>query len=265
MVPERILITVVIPCYNAEETILVCLQSVIAQSFQNFEVLIIDDGSTDGTAKLVSAFIQSQHLGDKISLLSQSNAGPSAARNKGVKLAKGTWVAFLDADDVWSPDKLALQLKTVQENPDLALLGVRSSSTAGQNLPELSEISFKQLLSSNYFKTSGVLMKRKVALEVPFDEQMRYSEDYRVWLIVAYRYRVAILNKSLCSAITNKRVFGESGLSANLSEMQKGEISNYKFLSKANYITFRKSVQCISYSYLKYFRRIIVKRLSQFE
>jgi glycosyltransferase involved in cell wall biosynthesis len=264
MIVGDITVSVIIPCFNAEETIITCLESVIAQTFEDYEVLIVDDGSIDKTVGILLSYIALHNLADKISLFRQSNAGPSAARNRGIKLSKGVWIAFLDSDDVWSPDKLALQLDAVRFHPELSLLGVRSGVEV-QHSEQLSMISFKTLLYKNPFKTSGVIMRRAAALEVQFDERMKYSEDYRVWLIVAYRYKVAILNQVLCSAISNKRVFGERGLSANLSKMQEGEISNYKFLLDNAYINFPEFVKCLSYSYIKYIRRLTISSFSQFK
>src|SRR5690606_27199889 len=94
------LISVIIPAYNAEATIVEAVESVLAQTYRPLEVLIIDDGSSDATAALI------ENKYESVRVIRQSNAGPSAARNHGIREAKGAWVAFLDADDRWLPEKL---------------------------------------------------------------------------------------------------------------------------------------------------------------
>ena len=106
-------ISVVIPLYNKEKQIAHTLQSVLNQTFQDFEIVIVDDGSTDGSVAEVEKFSDS-----RIRLIHQKNAGVSAARNRGIEAAKGDLIAFLDADDVWMPEYLATQYHLSQKYPD---------------------------------------------------------------------------------------------------------------------------------------------------
>jgi len=258
MMGKPAFVSVVIPCYNAAETIVACLSSVVNQTFKDFNVLIIDDGSTDNTRALIQAFVEDGRHSEVIRLITQENSGPSVARNKGVQRSDASWVAFLDSDDFWEPEKLMMQTSCVLDHPEFALLGVLDVNAQGDGLELLSEIPFSKLLFSNAFRTSGVMMKRSVALEHPFDEQMKYSEDYRVWLLVAARHKVGLVNRPLCGSISNKRAFGSSGLSGNLKAMQKGEISNYNYLHDNGLIGAGKYAQCLTYSYLKYLRRIMI-------
>src|SRR5438045_1880854 len=94
-------VSVIIPCYNAAEFLAECLDSVCRQTVPPAEVIVVDDGSTDATAQIARAF------GPPVRVISQANAGPSAARNRAMDEAQGDWVAFSDADDVWQPNKLA--------------------------------------------------------------------------------------------------------------------------------------------------------------
>ena len=252
------LVSVIIPCYNSEETIIPCIASVRNQTYKTVEILIIDDGSTDNSFERITAYMKALGHPPDMKLVHQDNAGPSAARNKGVNLSLGNWIAFLDADDYWMPEKLQIQLKCLDEHPDLALIGVQSKSFTVAHPDVLSLLTFKQMLFKNYFKTSGVVLKKSVALEIPFDEKMKYSEDYRAWLIISAKYKVGVVNKALCGSISNKRVFGASGLSANLSAMQRGEISNYRYLYDRKHIGTKDYVVSIAYSYLRYLRRIII-------
>jgi glycosyltransferase involved in cell wall biosynthesis len=99
----------VIPAYNRAQKALQAALSVLAQSFTDLEVIVVDDGSTDGTEQLLR-----QELGERIRYFFQTNQGASAARNKGIMEAHGEWIAFLDSDDVWEPDKLEWQLRVLK-------------------------------------------------------------------------------------------------------------------------------------------------------
>lgn len=258
MSEQNVAITVVVPSYNSASTIHECLDSVFIQSFQDFEILVIDDGSTDQSAAMVEERMRKPESSGKLKLIRQANGGPSAARNKGIAMAQGAFVAFLDADDCWASDKLALQMKYIGLQPELALLGVACAEPFAGGTDTLSMISFAQLLSRNYFKTSGVLIRKAVAMQFPFDEKMKYSEDYRVWLQVAQANPVAIINKNLCAAISGKRAFGDAGLSANLAAMQQGELSNYRYLYEQNHISLAVYLKCMAFSNIKYIRRVIL-------
>jgi teichuronic acid biosynthesis glycosyltransferase TuaG len=109
----NLLVSIIMPAYNAERYILSSIQSVINQSFQNWELIIIDDGSTDNTAKIVKSI---QEVDDRIVYFYQQNKRLGAARNSGFKIAKGNWIAFLDSDDLWKPSKLELQVDFVEKN-----------------------------------------------------------------------------------------------------------------------------------------------------
>ncbi len=106
-------ISVVIPAYNAEQMIARAIDSVLAQTRPADEIIVVDDGSTDNTAKVIKSY------GDKVMLIQQENAGVSVARNTGIEAATGDWIAFLDGDDEWLPEKLKLQTEHLKRNPDL--------------------------------------------------------------------------------------------------------------------------------------------------
>jgi len=108
-------VSVVIPVFNGERFIGDAIQSALNQNFKDFEIIVVDDGSTDGTAKIVGQF------SDRLSYYNQKNQGAGVARNLGVFYAQGEWVAFLDADDVWYPDKLAIQVRLTDAYPEVSL------------------------------------------------------------------------------------------------------------------------------------------------
>ena len=111
-------VSVVVPLYNKRDQIASTIKSVLQQSFQDFEIIVVDDGSSDGSDEMIADFL------DKIRYVRQSNAGPSAARNKGIEMAKGEYVAFLDADDEWKPGKLQHQMDFLLANPQVQWLSL---------------------------------------------------------------------------------------------------------------------------------------------
>jgi glycosyltransferase involved in cell wall biosynthesis len=106
-------VSVIIPTYNRAEYVTQAIESVLAQTYTDYEIIVVDDGSTDNTKDVLSPYI------DRIRYIYQKNAGASAARNQGIKAAKGDWVAFLDSDDEWLPEKLAVQIRAVERNPQI--------------------------------------------------------------------------------------------------------------------------------------------------
>ena len=107
------MISVVIPAYNAGRFIRRTIDSVLAQTYTDYEIIVVDDGSTDNTAEIVKSY------GSKVRYIYQQNAGDGAARNTGIYAAKGEWIAFLDHDDEWLPEKLRLQMELLKRNPQL--------------------------------------------------------------------------------------------------------------------------------------------------
>src|SRR3990172_11149387 len=108
-------VSVIIPTFNCEEYIEETLSSVLFQTFTDFEVIVVDDGSTDNTIKVIKPYL------DKISYIQKDNGGQGSARNLGISLAKGEYLAFLDSDDLWLPDKLSLQVGYMENNPNVSL------------------------------------------------------------------------------------------------------------------------------------------------
>jgi len=190
-------LSVVIPCYNAERYIAATLDSVLAQGDDDLEIIVVDDGSRDGSTALIR-----QHY-PQVRLIEQVNAGVAAARNHGIKAARGQWIAFVDADDIWLPGKLAAQFALLAENPDC-----RMCYTAWQVWPSdaplptpavLEEVErsagdtarwqsasgwiYPQLLLDCAVWTSTTMAKRSLFDEIgDFDGSLRVGEDYDLWL-----------------------------------------------------------------------------------
>jgi glycosyltransferase involved in cell wall biosynthesis len=186
------LISVVIPSYNHGGFVIEAVDSALAQTYENIEVIVIDDGSEDDTAERLARY------GDRVRYHRQENQGLSAARNTGIRLAAGEWVAFLDADDVWHPQKLQLQVAALLANPDLVLLGAPGrtvTDTATRAIDELPETSvvhrltLRDFLVGTPFGPSSMVIRRDCFGKVgAFDVGLGSVEDRDLCLRVAARH-----------------------------------------------------------------------------
>jgi len=179
------LISVIIPAYNAAKHIKETLQSVLSQTYPNIEILVIDDGSTDNTKQIVKSF------GAKVRYYYQENSGPSAARNKGVKEAKGKYIAFIDSDDLWCKTALEKMMVSLKENhSDLVFSNALISYENGSEEIFWVEKPSNQNIFSNLIFENFLLMNCLVNKEIfkrvgPFDETLKKVEDFDFWLKAA--------------------------------------------------------------------------------
>lgn len=263
------LISVIIPVYNSEKTIEASLQSIVNQSYDNFEIIIVNDGSSDESERLIQKFIDT-HEGIDVNYIFQENKGVSAARNLGLKNAKGHFIAFLDSDDVWDKNKTNIQLKIIQENKDIDLLGTNRDGEILKNflgfkINRITKISPRILLYKNFFMTSSLLFKREIVDKIGyFNEKMNHSEDWEYVIKICNKYNCYLLNESLIESVTGKQRFGDSGLSADLWNMEKGELHNIKLGYKLGFIGFSELLFAWLFSLAKFIRRIIVNFLRRF-
>jgi glycosyltransferase involved in cell wall biosynthesis len=192
-------VSVVIPVYNGAPWIRHALRSVFAQTYRDFEVIVVDDGSTDDLSEALRPWA------DKITLARQPNAGPAKARNAGIALATGRLIAFLDADDEWLPDKLALQVAYFERYPDTGLL---HTDMLGRDTPpdvqgvdsEPPHLSFCPIFHTDLLiRTLTVMIPKAVLLEVGgFDERRElHVEDWDLWLRIAARRPIGYLARPL--------------------------------------------------------------------
>jgi glycosyltransferase involved in cell wall biosynthesis len=193
-------ITVVIPTYNSGRFLVEAIDSALAQTLAPSEVIVVDDGSTDDTCERLRPY------GGSVRLLAQENRGVSAARNLGVREARGGLIAFLDADDVWHPRKLELQVGVFEADRDLGLLGTSSFDWPAASLPELGperpgpvvQVTWDQLAVKNRLTTSSVVARREILARAgQFDTELQGPEDRDLWLRVAEFARVAYLDRPL--------------------------------------------------------------------
>jgi glycosyltransferase involved in cell wall biosynthesis len=197
---NSITISAVIPAYNSGRYIARAIDSVLAQTRPIDEIIVVDDGSTDDTAEVVRAF------GDKVVFIQQANAGASAARNTGIEAATGDWIAFLDGDDEWLPEKNERQIEMLKRNPDLVWTTsnfITCSCHEKWRSPRISPEKARQLLGSkdyveNYFQaylaglgghTDVMTIKKDVLVEVGmFRDGQRKANDLDCWWRIAYCY-----------------------------------------------------------------------------
>jgi glycosyltransferase involved in cell wall biosynthesis len=221
-------VSVIIPVYGVDKYIGTTLESVLAQTYKNFELLIIDDGSPDRSIKICQQFND-----PRIKIIRQENRGPSGARNTGIRQSKGEYLAFIDGDDIWLPEKLEKQVNHLETSPDV---GVSFSCTAfidesGQRLgiyqlPKLKGITPPYLLCRNPISNGSNPVIRRQAFDAIkfqdnlygdvedfyFDERFRRSEDSECWLRISIQTDWKI--EGIPEALTLYRV-NSRGLSAN--------------------------------------------------
>ncbi|WP_437296557.1 glycosyltransferase family 2 protein [Sorangium sp. So ce426] len=190
------LVSVVIPTYNYGHFVVDAVESVLAQTYERHEIIVVDDGSSDDTPERLAPYR------DRIRYVRQQNQGVSAARNLGIGLASGEWVALLDADDVWHPQKLALQIRVSKAHPDLSVIGGAGSSGAlPPDLPEKPEVdrlSVVDFLTWTPLAQSSVMVRRRCFDQVGgFDVKIRYAEDREMWIRLAAAFATARVKEPL--------------------------------------------------------------------
>jgi glycosyltransferase involved in cell wall biosynthesis len=194
-------VSIIIPVYQCARYLGEALDSVYAQTFTNYEVILVNDGSDD--SEEIERCLASR--GNRVTYLKQKNRGPSAARNAGLLVARGRYVAFLDADDYWEPNHLAEQIAFINRAPGIDLAyadafliedGVQLAGrtfmarrTFMEEIPSSGEVTFEGLLDERCtVLLSSVVARRQAVMAVGmFDESLRYAEDYDLWLRMAKR------------------------------------------------------------------------------
>jgi glycosyltransferase involved in cell wall biosynthesis len=195
-------VSVIIPCFNRSARLREAIESVLAQTYQDFEVLVIDDGSTDDTR----TSLERRFAGDsRIHYFHKTHAGPGPARNLGLRNASGEFIAFLDSDDLWLPDKLEHQIRQLDEDPEAALSFTdafeRDASADGptrfQSHGFRGAPTLKAVVEANFpLCTPAVVIRRSVLEETGmFDESLACAQDWDLWIRVLASHRAAYLER----------------------------------------------------------------------
>jgi glycosyltransferase involved in cell wall biosynthesis len=190
--PNTPKISIIIPAYNCEKTIELTVESVLRQTFTDFELIIVNDGSEDLTLDVISQITDS-----RIKVFSFENAGGNVSRNRGLKYAVGEFVSFLDADDMWTADKLASQFTVLQENPQAAVAYSWTDYidengefvVSGRRIIANGNI-YENLLTTNFLENGSNPLIRKEAVIVlnGFDESLKAAQDWDMWLRLAFKF-----------------------------------------------------------------------------
>ncbi len=196
----QITVSVIIPTYNRAGLVQEAVASVLAQTRQDFEVLVVDDGSTDGTDAALAPYEPRIRR-----LRRESRGGVSAARNTGINAAQGEWLAFLDSDDLWRPEKLARQMAYLAEQPKLLLCQteetwVRRGMRVNQPLSHRKvggRIFFPSLERCMVSPSAVILHRRLLEQHGGFDEDLPAAEDYDLWLRLSWRFEVGLVPEPL--------------------------------------------------------------------
>lgn len=202
--------SVVIPLYNKAPYVAKAIGSVLAQTFANFELIIVDDGSKDDSAQVAEKAIEGR---DSCRLIRQENAGVSVARNNGVALSQGEYLCFLDADDWWAPNFLEEMSKLVEEFPDAGIYGTGYTIVnETKRKTRVSPIGVEQGFEKGYINycqvyartlamplwTGAVCIPRPIFDEMKgFPKSIKLGEDFLLWIRIALKYKTAFLNKPL--------------------------------------------------------------------
>ena len=187
-------VSVIIPTYNRKRFVTEAVESVRRQTFADFELIVVDDGSTDGTGEMLAGV-------PGVRLIEQPNRGVSSARNAGITASAGRWIAFLDSDDLWKPEKLARQVEFHRLDPDawisqteeIWIRNGRRRNPARKHKKAGGWI-FRQCLPLCVVSPSAVMMRRELFDEVGlFDESLPACEDYDLWLRVSLRFPIHLI------------------------------------------------------------------------
>jgi len=255
-------VSVVVPCFNSASTVQRALESVFRQTVQVREILVVDDGSTDGTPAILRRIKDTDpRAGCMRVIYLKENKGPSYARNVAWDVAVGDYVAFLDSDDEWVSNKIELQYNWMKKHPSVVMSGhawsLRRPVSHLSGEFRAKRISKRLLLLRNVFATPCVMVKRSIELRFPTEQ--RYSEDYLLWLLLACRgYDIAYLPVPL--TVIHKEPFGAGGLSQNLWAMQLGEIGCFLALRRQRFISLPAFLGACLLSWIKYLRRLVIVR-----
>lgn len=210
MAKQRPLVSVVIPTFNRSGCVADAIDSVLQQSFSDYEIVVVDDGSTDSTRAVVATY------GDRVRYVYQNNRGVSAARNTGIRESQGSWIAFLDSDDEWLANKLESQLRCTQDHPELVAVVCDTDVVIGGVAHRLFDIRkavdlidkvtilerpLRSVLDYNYFTSSFLISRHALELSGGFNEEMSLYEDHDLFVRIALLGAWGVVGKALARVL----------------------------------------------------------------
>jgi glycosyltransferase involved in cell wall biosynthesis len=252
-------VSVIIPCYNSERTIRNALLSVVQQSQRPLEIICVDDCSQDGTIEVIKSFAgEFSQQSVRIERMPE-NDGPGSARNHGWDLAKGDYVAFLDSDDFWHPQKLEFQVAVMREQDCFGSSHRRSPNLPGlydeaNGTPQEISISTSELLFRNRIVTSAVMLKNQPGFR--FRPGMRYCEDLQLWFEILFAGNSFVYLDLPLSSLSGPEEAPNS-LSSAVVKMEKSKQGIFRELRQKHRISMSQLYAASSFSLMKFvFRRM---------
>lgn len=245
-------VSVIMPAYNAERYIEAAIRSVLCQTFTDWELVVVDDCATDGTAEIIDRLAQEDER--IVFLRNEQNRGVSYTRNYAISQARGEWIAFLDSDDLWREDKLEKQLALTRRYPDGVLFYTASGFiTFDDNpldyvMPVPEKFTYRQLLHRNLLSCSSVMVRRDVMAQVKMARDDMH-EDYTAWLTILRQYPCAYgVNEPLLIYR-----FSPNSKSSNRLKSAKMLYRSYRYVgynaAAAGYMTCRYTLHSVSKRY----------------
>lgn len=237
-------VSVIIPTFNRRELVREAIVSALKQRGARLEVIVVDDGSVDDTAAMVAEF------GDGVRCLRMDHRGVSAARNAGILASRGRWIAFLDSDDLWLPNKISAQIQFLRDHPEYRICQTEEVWIRGARKINPKKYHqkpeghcFEQLLDRCLVSPSAVLLERSLLEEVGlFDEELPACEDYDLWLRIGCRHPLGLIRK----ALVIKRGGHVDQLSTTLSGLDRWRIKALEKILKSGQLTKDQSLRALA-------------------
>ena len=251
-------VSVVIPCFNSAATIERALRSVEHQTTKPHEVLIVDDASSDNTVSIIEQYARTSSLNIRV-IKQSANGGPSVARNAAWNVATSEFIAFLDADDQWHPQKLELQLSAMLASPTCVmsfhdhLFGSSEKYETLPFTPTTSQATLRNYLLRNRSATPTVMLR--TALSERFTSTKRYAEDYLLWMTIIASHGNALHIHATLAHCSNPG-YGGSGQSGKLWKMECSELSGFVSLWRSGALSVPTLVVVSIWSITKYLLRL---------
>ncbi|OGX08664.1 MAG: hypothetical protein A2Z88_10335 [Omnitrophica WOR_2 bacterium GWA2_47_8] len=231
---EQPLVSAIIPTFNRAKLVCETIDSVLAQTYPNIEIIVVDDGSSDNTEEVLKKY------GNKVRYLKQDNKGNSAARNYGFKVSRGEYIGFLDDDDLWLPSKIEEEVKFLQDHSDLGfvycgtyLIDLEGKITGQRTIWEEEDATFARLYRGNIIISPSISLIRRDCLKDVgyYDEGLYQSSDYDMWIRLARKYKFVYLDKILAKYRVHEKSLGRNldrRLKLHVKIFNKPEISGDK-------------------------------------
>ena len=195
------LVSVVIPVFNLEAYLGEAIDSVLSQTFQDLEIILVDDGSTDRSRQIISDY--QERFPERLRSAMRSHQGAAAARNAGIDASKSEWIAFLDGDDFWKPEKIARQMQVVREDPAIDMVATSAEIAGSRNTipkhhPDPQQLRIELLAHGCVIPLSSVLLRRSALGNERFDERLESAQDLDLYFRIADRVRLHFIPHRAC-------------------------------------------------------------------